>query len=395
MLFHHNSTPYEEARSEAAKHARAKMEEKISNGKKKAEQLLLHLEQNIPHDRLIRPPEMKFVPTDDGVEIEVLTEKTRLSVHNNALSQFASRTKIDYGYIRKLLDGFAEGEGEKKARKYLTPGAYSQEWRYELAAHIANNHLNNMLPKSRSNLLRAVGSQTRAFLSDNYDIYDGTALLAAFVEASQKLEVPPVPVESTCTDLRSSLKMFLPIVFEPVDGEVMCVGIEWFNSDFGCGKYGVRMTLWRLWCTNFAMLEEGLFEVHLGPRLTSDRLIQYSKKTMDLQTQARIEATKDIVNGLLGPEKVNSVLNAVRKADEEHVSWASAKNMLSKYLRKAELEEAGQLFASEDNMSVPRKQSLYKVSQILGLFAGRTDDGDRKMELERASGAVLMPILKA
>ena len=58
------------------------------------------------------------------------------------------------------------------------------------------------------------------------------------------------------------------------------------------------------------------------------------------------------------------------------------------------MEEAERLFNSEDDMRVPRKQSLYKVSQLLGLFAGQTQDGDRKLDLERASGAVLMPLLK-
>lgn len=391
MLVHHSDRSYVEARSEAAQHARAKMEEKIATGRSKAEQLLEHLDSNMPNDILTPPEKMEFRRDgESGVELVVL-DKPAMKLHPNALSQFAGRTKVDYGYLRKLLDGM--DENRPRVTKRDVPRE-DPRWRLDLAAHILNEHVDNMLPRKRNNLVRSVGNQARAFLSDNYDIYDGTALLAAFVETSQQLELPPVPVESTCTDLRVSLKMFLPMVFEPVPGEVLCVGAEWFNSDFGCGRYGVRLTLWRLWCTNFAMLEEGLFEVHLGPKLTNDRLIQFSQKTMNLQTQARIEATKDIVRGLLGPAKVNGVLDAIRRADDEKVTWTSAKNALTKYLRKDELEEAEKLFQSEEDMRVPRRQSLYKVSQILGLFAGQSNDGDRKLELERASGAVLLPLLK-
>lgn len=391
MLVHHSDRSYVEARSEAARHARTKMEEKIAGGRQKAEQLLNHLDANMPNDMLIPPHQMQFEARPDGIELVAL-DKPALKLHYNALSQFAGKTKLDYGYIRKLLDGFGD---DKPAKKNSTPNRDSSKWRTDLAAHVLNEHLDNMLPAKRNNLIRSVGDQARAFLSDNYDIYDGTQLLAAFVETSQQLELPPVPVESTCTELRTSLKMFLPMVFEPVDGEVVCVGAEWFNSDFGCGRYGVRMTLWRLWCTNYAMLEEGLFEVHLGPKLTNDRLIQYSQKTLNLQTQARVEATKDIVKGLLGPQKVNQLLDAIKRADEEKVAWTSAKTALSKYLRKDEMEEAEKLFQSEEDMRVPRRQSLYKVSQILGLFAGQSADGDRKLELERASGAILLPALKA
>jgi len=390
MLVHHGPKSYEEARSEAAQHARLKMEEKIASGKAKAEQLLQHLETNMPHDILTPMRKTRFIPVGNGVELEVPGSE-QLRLHGNLLSQFADKTKADLKYLRKLLSGeFEEAKKGKRARDEMRDG----KWRYDLAAHILNEHGRNMLPPDRNNLIRTVGNQARAFLSDNYNPYDGTALLASFVETSQKLDLPPVPVESTCTDLRASLKMFLPVVFEPIPGEVLCFGVEWFNSDFGCGRYGVRATLWRLWCTNFAMMEEGLFEVHLGPKLTNDRLIQFSRKTMNLNTQARIEATKDIVKGLLSPARVGSVMDAVRRADEEKVSWVGAKAALSKYLHIDEMEEAERLFNSEDDMRVPRKQSLYKVSQLLGLFAGQTQDGDRKLDLERASGAVLMPLLQ-
>ena len=385
MLAHYGQQSYAEASSKAAVHARTIMEEKIQQGLKNAESLITHLATNIPTDYLARPAELSFVADDYGMRIDVTKKDTlcrEFRAHNNALSQVAARTHINYEYLRKLVYGFDNHV------ETVPP------WQRDLAAHILDRHVQEVLPASRSNLIRTVSGRARAFLSDSYNIYDSSALLESFVEAAQALAVPPVPVAATCTDLRTSLKMFLPVVLEPIENEVMCYGVEWFNSDFGCGRYGVRVVLWRLFCTNFAMLEEGLFEVHLGPRLTNDRLIQFSQKTRDLHTQARIEATKDIVKSLMSPERVDGLMRVIRQAGETELDWAKAKGMLARLLHAGEMEEAEQLFESEDDIRVPKRQSLYKVSQILGLFAGQTTDLDRRLDLEKASGAVLLPLLK-
>lgn len=381
MLTHYGQQSYAEASSKAAVHARTIMEEKIQQGRQNAETLVTHLTNNIPSDVLARPDDISFTSGENGVEIAV-RGNGQYPVHNNALSQVSARTHIDYAYLKKLIYGFSDKE------------KVPEVWQHALASHILNQHVKHVLPEKRNNLIRTVNDSARAFLSDSYNIYDSSALLESFVEATQALEVPPVPVSSTCTDLRTTLKMFLPMVFEPVENEVLCYGVEWFNSDFGCGRYGVRVVLWRLWCTNFAMLEEGMFEVHLGPRLTNDRLIQFSHKTQNLHTQARIEATKDIVRSLLSPARVDNMMRVIRQASETEVDWPHARAMLVKLLRTNEIDEAEILFKTEADIRVPRRQSLYKVSQILGLFAGGTTDGDRRLDLERASGALLLPLLK-
>jgi len=75
----------------------------------------------------------------------------------------------------------------------------------------------------------------------------------------------------------------MPEVYEPVPGEVVAYGLFLENSDFGNGALSVRAFLLRIWCTNLAITQEEMRQVHLGKRL--DESMIYSERTYGLDAK--------------------------------------------------------------------------------------------------------------
>ena len=376
MMHHHLGADYAVASSEAATRARSIMEEKIARGKASAERLWESVHSAVPTDAVVRGRAMQFgygLDVEHGeAPITVPAGGTAMTIHRHALQQLATKAGIPGQFLSELV---------------ASPDA----WRRELAARILGDHYGRAtvvqgedLSTSR-HLVRAVGGQVRGFLSDHYRRLDSRPLLEAFAGACQELQA--VPVEGIVTDTRVALKAFLPMVFEPVPNEVMCLGVEWSNSDFGAGKHALRTFLFRLWCSNGATVEDALSQVHLGARLADN--IEFSDRTLYHDTQAQVGALGDVVRGALGPKGVSAVLDSIRQADEKKVEWKAVSNLIGRRLLKDELKLARDAFESDDVINLPAAKSVWRASNAISWIAGKVEDQDRRLDLERLAGAVL------
>ena len=99
---------------------------------------------------------------------------------------------------------------------------------------------------------------------------------------------PESPYEGYVTDTKIAIQAIMPEVYEPVPGEVVAYGLSLENSDFGNGALSVRAYLLRIWCTNLAITQEEMRQVHLGKRLDSER-------TYELDAQTTVSALKDVI----------------------------------------------------------------------------------------------------
>lgn len=395
MLYHHDARDYQTAASAAATAARSLMERKIEKGRASAVALLEHVHTAIPSDAVVRGRATHFVADHSDPGLFVTWEKNVGSVpvrrvHRHALGHVASYAGVPAAYLRELSDS-------------------PDVWKRELAARIANDHFHQNEQLSETRLLtRSVplpilkrldysddgfpvevqgplNYELRAMLSDRYRRLDSRPLLEAFAGECQAIGA--VPVEGTVTDTRVALKAFLPMVFEPVPNEVMCLGIEWSNSDFGSGKHALRAFIFRLWCSNGAVMEDSLSQVHLGGRLADS--IELSDRTYELDTSAQVSALRDIVKGVLGPAKVGAMLDTIREADEKKVEWKSVNARLSSKLLKGELKAVKDAFESDDVINLPAAKSVWRASNAVSWIAGQTEDADRKLELQRLAGEII------
>ena len=196
-----------------------------------------------------------------------------------------------------------------------------------------------------------------------------------------------MPIDGHATDTRVAVKAILPYVFEPVPGEALAIGVEWGNSDFGCGKHATRAFLFRLWCLNGATMEDALAQVHLGGKIGDD--VELSQRTYELDTRTQVSALRDVVRGVLAPAKVDTLLAAIKQAHEKQVEWRNVGPALAKKLLKGELAEAKAMFEGDDVVNLPPVKSMWRASNAISWIAGKTEDVDRKLELQRLAGELV------
>lgn len=346
------------------------MEDRIAKGRTSAVEIYSRVQKEIPEDQLAVGRALAFAPSDKGLELA--TGGTALVVHKHALAQLAGKASIPAAYLNDLVNS-------------------EDGWKQSLASHILGKHYGEITGESANGntrfLLRSVNGSLRGFLSDRYRRLDSRPILESFIDACKT--VGAVPVNGTGSDTRITMKAILPMVFEPVENEVLCLGVEWANSDFGAGKLTLRSSILRLWCTNHAVLEDTLSEVHLGGRLSDDD-IQFSAETYASDTKTRCLAVRDAVGELLAPKKVNAVLESIKRADEAQVDWREfSRSGVAKRLLKGELKAVQDSFEGQDVVNLPPGKSIWRVSNAISWLAGASEDNDRKLELQRLAGEVL------
>lgn len=345
---------------ENAARAREILEGHIAKGRASAVETYKSVRENIPTDKLVRGKALKFAPTKERLTIS-LGDGPGQAIGHHALSQLASRAGIPGQYLAELS----------------TQGG----WQRELSAEILNRHYGAGETNTRF-LVRAVRDEVRGVMSDHYRRLDSVPLLDAVIEKCK--EVGAVPVGGTHTDTRVAFRALIPTVYEPIPGEVVAFGIEWGNSDYANGTHYLRAFLERVWCLNGATMENALSQVHLGGRMSKE--FEMSDRTYRLDTQTSVSALSDIINGVLAPTKVKAMCESIRTAAEKSIDWKNLKGSLAKRLLKGELTAAEAAFDSQDVINLPAGKTMWRASNAISWIAGNTEDGDRKLELERLAG---------
>ena len=179
----------------------------------------------------------------------------------------------------------------------------------------------------------------------------------------------------------------MPEVYEPIPGELVAYGLSLENSDFGNGALSIRAYLLRIWCTNLAITQETMRQVHLGKRL-DDNMI-YSQRTYELDSQTTVSALKDVVKLQLNAESLRARMDAVKNANETEVTSENARERLKKVLNKGEAEAAINAFNSPDVYNLPAGHTTWRLSNAISWIAGQTEEPERKLELMRVAGEVL------
>lgn len=362
MLYHHDARNYAEAASDAARHARAKLESLIDSGRAHAMSVIEKVQSEVPEDRLVRGKALVFRDGPAGLMANA-ADAAPLIVHSNALAQLAERgpVSLPMKYVRELQES---------------------SWGRELLA----DSLSRIYGQSDERFLsRSYNGQLRGFLSSKFRRLDSRPLLDAFATAVQK--VGAVPVEGYVTDTRVTLKALMPQVYEPVPGEVMAMGAAWGNSDYGNGAHSVRTFLLRLRCTNYAIGDESLRQIHLGAQL--DDGANFSDRTYRLDTARSASMVRDVVDMQLGPDGVYRALDAVRQANEEKVDPKQVGAYLRKRLGAGMAEQVTEAFTSADVEMMPAGQTRWRLSNAISWVAGKQQDVDTKLDMMRAAGEAL------
>jgi hypothetical protein len=134
-------------------------------------------------------------------------------------------------------------------------------------------------------------------------------------------------------------------------------------------------------------MEDVLSQIHLGGQLSQD--VEFSQRTYESDTRTTVFALRDIIKNTLGPANTSNLLETIKRANEQEINWRSTAPLLTKKLLKDELKSVRDAFESNDVINLPPAKSIWRVSNALSWIAGKTEDEDRKLELQRLAGAVM------
>jgi hypothetical protein len=291
------------------------------------------------------------------------------------------------------------------AQKVLVPLTYAnflqnktEGWKPLLLAEILERSFHNTKFSDRSGapkfLHRIVGSELRGFLSRRFNRHIASApLLRAFIETCTAAGA--LPFDSTASDIKVALKCLLPHVFEPVPGEFICIGVEWSNSDFGAGRMQVALSMWMPQGDRFTVLDHVVSRVHIGS-IIEETDIDISEETAKKEAEAQCSAIKDSVLNQLSETSIDRLLKAVAMAHEEQIPWGQLKGQLARFLAKKDIETLQSLL-DEEVLDLPPVKSIdggkvptkWWATQALAWLANRTEDAEKKLELQHAAGSFL------
>jgi hypothetical protein len=317
--------------------------------------------EEIPTDKLPKGSAMVFGP--QGVVID----GGRLQIHTHARTQLAEKAHVPSAYLNELAAG--------------------EPWQRELGAHILNEHYHQAASDTRF-LTREVDGQLRGVLSPAFRRLDNRPLLETFAAEVEKNGLQMA--EGVANDVRVCMRAVIPQVFMPVPGELLALGLEWSNSDYGCGKNAIKILITRLWCLNGATMENVLAQIHLGRRLDAGGGITFMQDTYAADTQASRLAMRDTIAGVLGPAKVDEYLAAIKGAAEKKIEWATIARGPGRRLLKGELDLARKAFESEDVINLPAGNNAWRASNAFSWLAnGEEVTAERKLVLQAVAGEVL------
>lgn len=147
-----------------------KLEQLIERGRTKAGEVIDHVMNNQPDDRLQAGANLSFDAEDGrGVHISFSDDTVgslRLKLHRHAVQQMAQTTELPLKFIDGLL-------------------GTQEPWAKELLAHNLSTIFGNRYRKQRY-LLRSVHGEVRGFLSDRYRRLDSRPIIEAFATEVQK-----------------------------------------------------------------------------------------------------------------------------------------------------------------------------------------------------------------
>jgi hypothetical protein len=377
MLVHHSNRDYNEAASEAAKEAKIKMQERIHRGAMNATDTITKAMNMKIKDRVQYCEDMRFEHFLEKCEPDAFPRTFKTSMGLHIANPFESYKVHDHALIQAI-----QRSGLPNANKMLDLMRSHGDVGNELLEY----NLNTLYKQSEKlNLIRTVDGEARGILSNRYRRMDSSRIIERFTDACK--EIGAVPMNGKFEDTRVNLDAALPVVFEPVPHEVMIFGFSFQTSDFGNGALNCNLWTERLWCTNKARLDQILKQIHLGRRL--DETINFSQKTIDLDTDLTAEKLYDTVVHCLNPTRVNIYLDGIKEANEAKMTSGQIDAYLLKRFQKLEKEEIIAKFNSADVEMLPPGQTRWRLSNAISWCANAIDDVDTKTRYEDAAGDLI------
>lgn len=172
------------------------------------------------------------------------------------------------------------------------------------------NHWFEANPQRR--MIRTLGGDVRAFLSNKYRRIDNEQIARAALEVLAELPLVQI-VSSEITEHRLHLQFTLPTIAGEVKvGDVVQAGGAISNSEVGLGSMSVSALLWRLRCLNGMKTAETLRRNHVGRLVEDEGEMEWSQDTIAADDKALLLKVRDMVRAAVDETKFRVRLSRAR-----------------------------------------------------------------------------------
>lgn len=274
------------------------------------------------------------------------------------------------------------------------PTKYVRRLQAEAPALLAEN-LNHWFADNPSrHMVRTLGSNARAFLSDSYQPIDNDQiaelLLPKLLEMGDRARLQFASMSVT------DRKLYIKLTTDRLQGAVAVGdevrgGMVVTNSEIGQGRVSIHPFIERLICTNGLTRNDlGMAKTHVGRKIGFSGEVNYSDATLRLNDELLVSALNDAIAHCLNPETFERILGDMRAAAARPIEGDVPKAVevaSEQYgFTKIECESILDRLINDPNCGMSQWGLVNAVTRT----AEDLEDYDRASELEAIGGKMLM-----
>jgi hypothetical protein len=234
-------------------------------------------------------------------------------------------------------------------------------------------------------LIRSIGDQGRAFLSDRFKTIDHMLIMNATMPVFQKYP-DMVPTAIDMTDDRMYFQGRFPSLTGSVVGDAVQVGFCLTNSEVGKGNFNIELMIWRLVCMNGMVTSSILKQRHVGRRVggeVEDYAI-YKDDTIRAELESYRLRVRDAMDDSLSDESVENLLSNLNRKAEQPVEQpiAAIENVTKKYSLTEDEKES--LMNEYMQLGHPNR---WGITNAITATAQKVD-ADRAYDLEKLGNEI-------
>lgn len=251
-----------------------------------------------------------------------------------------------------------------------------------LAANVNRWFKQNPEPR----MIRTLGGDTRAFLSNRYQRIEHEQMAEAALPVL--FDLPHVEIKSCeITDRRLYIHFVVPTIQGEVKvGDVVQAGGIISNSEVGLGSVSVAGLIWRLWCLNGAKTGETFRRNHVGKQVDEGEL-DWADDTKKADDATVLLKVRDMVRAVVDETRFRATLGKMQGLTEGKITGDPSKaiEVLAQRVGANEAEKGGMLRRLIEGGDL---SAWGVVNAVTGLAHDATSY-DRAVEIESAGGALI------
>jgi len=256
---------------------------------------------------------MKEIEEQSRMKEDFIVDTRSLVFTNNGEEQLLSMADETY-HINDLAHG-------QIAEAISIPTKYYNRMR-DTAPELLEQNVNHWFQNNPTKrLIRTIGTDARAFLSDRYRRLDNEDLMEALLPVLSNF--PGMRLESCeVTPHRFYIKAVTESLMGEVSkGDVVYGGVVISNSEVGRGKLRLEPLVFRLVCLNGMIVPDyGLSKFHIGRvQETDDMFLRLTDETIAADDKAFWLKARDLLASTLTEDVFGKIVGQMKEAKEDEI----------------------------------------------------------------------------